>query len=144
MKPGKNKSFSEKLQSVLRYPEMIEAIADVLDYGVQKGYEDENWLKVDGSTMSKKENFDSKSHHGALHFSGKLTDESGLFHLAHEGTRALMELTRLKRNIIHPNDEININNRQKTWRAVDHDFPESWGCRNNKCKCVNSVPINCS
>lgn len=97
-------TFDEKLQSVLRYPEMIEAIADVLEYGVQKGYPDENWLKPDGKTMSKKSNFDSKSHHSAHHFSGQLLDESGLYHLAHEGTRSLMELTRLKRGIHHPDD----------------------------------------
>ena len=53
----------KKLQSVLRYPEMIEAIADVLDYGVKKGYPDENWLKPDGKTMSRKDNFDSKQGH---------------------------------------------------------------------------------
>lgn len=100
------KTFDEKLQSVLRYPEMIEAISDVIDFGIRKGYEDENWLKKDGKRMSRKENFDSIGHHLALHFSGKSWDEeSNLRHLAHAITRCGMELTRLERDIIHTDDE---------------------------------------
>lgn len=102
------KTFEDKLKSVLRYPEMIEAIADVLDYGVEKGYPDENWLLPDGKTMSRKANFDSMSHHNALYFSNAGLDESGLDHRAHLGTRALMGLTRTKRGIVHPDDQIKV------------------------------------
>lgn len=123
------KSFEEKLRSVLRYPEMIEAIADVLDYGVQKGYPDENWLQPEGKTMSKKANFDSMNHHGALHFAGILIDESGLYHLAHKMTRAGMELTRIKRGIIH------IDDMEKEYNAQNkvHKYPESYACTNEVC-----------
>lgn len=98
-------TFEEKLNLVLKYPEMIEAIADVLNYGISKGYAAENWLKPEGSTMSNKANFDSGNHHRAKHFAGYLYDESGLLHLAHSGTRDLMALVRVKRGIIHPEDK---------------------------------------
>lgn len=96
-------SFEEKLKLVLKYPEMIEAIADVLIFGASK-HKDEGWLDKDGYSMDRKGNFDSKNHHAAAHFAGVNLDESGLMHLAHEGTRALMELTRLKRGITHTKD----------------------------------------
>jgi hypothetical protein len=96
-------TFFKKLTYVMQYPEMIEAIYDVLKMGEAK--HGNTWLNEDGPSMSRKSNFDSKNHHAAKHFSGQLLDESGLFHLAHEGTRSLMELTRIKRGLIHTDDK---------------------------------------
>lgn len=139
------KTFSEKLQSVLRYPEMIEAIADILDAGVKQGYPDENWLKPDGSTMSRKANYASKTRHSALHFSGQMTDtKSGMYHLAHDGTRSLMELTRIKRGIEHP-DNLELQTIQteparytellREANKIEHANMKSWACDNGQCRC---------
>jgi hypothetical protein len=99
------KTFQEKLDLVLQYPEMIEAIADVLDYGIQKGYDAENWLLEDGKRMSRKENSDSMFHHLACYYSGIDYDESGLLHLSHFSTRGLMGYTRIRRGLKHPQDK---------------------------------------
>jgi len=145
------KSFNEKLQLVLKYPEMIEAIYDVLQAGIDKGYGEDDWLQPDGKTMSRKMNFDSKMHHAAKHFSGELKDESGLLHEAHEGTRALMGVTRTKRGLVHPDDiksipvidsrlkPINEYQKGDEFRSksvkVQHQHTESWVCKNDRCRC---------
>lgn len=122
--------FEDALRSVLRYPEMIVAIAEVLDHGVQKGYPDENWLKPDGKTMSRKANFDSKNHHAASHFAGQSIDkDSRLLHLKHEGTRALMEVVRVERGIVHPDDM------PVRGCTIVHKYEESHACKTNQCRC---------
>ena len=102
--PQWNPSFAQKLSLVLKYPEMIEAIYDVLDYGIKKGYDAENWLESAGKRMSRKENSDSMFHHLGRYYAGEEKDESGLDHRAHLATRALMGLTRKKRGIEHQDD----------------------------------------
>jgi hypothetical protein len=132
------KTFQEKLQTVLKYPEMIEAIADVMQAGIDKGYEPEDWLKPDGKKQSLKENFDSMSHHNALIFSGEFIDkESGLDHGKHLATRALMGVVRRARGIVHPDDQEKVNKisgivTYDPTGLLDTDFK---GCSKTHCLC---------
>lgn len=76
----------------------------VIEMGARK-YEADGWLDEDGKGTSHKQMHDSMFHHLALSYSRIRNDEeSGLDHLLHVATRALMLYVRLKRGIVNPND----------------------------------------
>lgn len=97
--------YLEKLQVLLKYPEMLDVV-DILINAAKSGkYEDENWLKSAGKGMSKKDNFASITRHNAMYFAGEIVAlDSMQDHRLHAGIRNLMSYVRYKRNIKHPDD----------------------------------------
>ncbi len=92
-----------KLEKLLKYPEMLDFIQVLIDGALK--YEDENWLKPEGSTMSHRANCDSSFHHLAKKYAGEVEDsDSCLDHDLHIACRALMSYTRKKRKIYSEKD----------------------------------------
>jgi len=76
----------------------------VVEMGAAK-YDADGWLEPDGAKTSHKDMHASMFRHLACSSSGiREDDESGLDHLLHLATRALMMYTRHKRGIRHPDD----------------------------------------
>jgi hypothetical protein len=76
----------------------------VIEMGANK-YKADGWLDSDGKGTSHKQMHDSMFHHLALSFANTRTDtESGLDHLLHVATRALMLYCRLRRDIKNSQD----------------------------------------
>lgn len=76
----------------------------VIEMGAKK-YEADGWLDPDGKGTSHKQMHDSMFHHLAQSYSKiRNDDESGLDHLLHVATRAMMLYCRLRRDIKNPND----------------------------------------
>jgi len=147
-------TFEKKLQVLLKYPEMIDFI-EVLIAGAKK-HGDENWLKADGSKQSISSNSKSMAHHLLDVRAGVAEDEqSGLAPELHLACRALMGYTRKKRSLVHPDDsKLAIESKKLglyddsggsgIWTTSDagfieelrsHEFPRSYVCQNNKCRC---------
>lgn len=81
---------------------------EVLEMGAAK-YKPNGWLDADGNGTSHKEMHASMFRHLASSSAGIINDgESGLDHLLHVATRALMLYTRRKRGIIHPKDDKHV------------------------------------
>lgn len=78
----------------------------VVEMGAKK-YKLDGWLDDDGAGTSLKEMHASMFRHLANSCAGnRLDSESGLDHLLHLATRALMLYTRIKRGIHNPKDEV--------------------------------------
>ena len=98
-------TFDEKLRILLKYPEMLD-VMEIIISGAKK-HDDENWLKVNGNTMSRNVNSDSMFHHLCDFRSGKNKDvDSGFPPELHIACRALMAYTRRCRNLIHKDDAL--------------------------------------
>lgn len=98
--------YAPEEQDELYYmePEFLDFL-DVLKMGADK-HGNANWLNADGKKSSHKEMHDSMFHHLSNSFAGvRIDNDSGLDHLLHLASRALMMYTRLKRGIKHPNDK---------------------------------------
>jgi len=85
-------------------PEFLDFLK-VLKMGAKK-HGNANWLNVDGKKSSHKDMHASMFRHLAQSFANQRLDaESGLDHLLHLASRALMAYTRSKRGLIHPEDK---------------------------------------
>jgi hypothetical protein len=84
-------------------PEFLDFL-EVLKMGAAK-HGNANWIQINGKKSSHKDMHDSMFHHLSLSYANRRLDgESGLDHLLHLASRALMLYTRLKRGMTHPED----------------------------------------
>ena len=90
----------------LKLPEELDDFKQVLVQAARSGkYASNNWLTPDGGKQDKKHQYDSIMHHILAHLRGeKLDFDSKLDHRLHAACRLLMDYTRSKRNLKHPND----------------------------------------
>lgn len=85
-------------------PEEMLDFLKVLEMGAKK-YDNLNWLEPNGQKSSFKDMHASMFRHLANSQAGvRLDHESGLDHLLHLTTRALMMYVRLKRGIVHDSE----------------------------------------
>ncbi len=78
----------------------------VIELGAKK-YAVRNWLEPNGSCTSHKDMHSSMFRHLASSSTGvRLDNETGLDHLLHLTTRALMLYTRIQRGLVNPRDEV--------------------------------------
>lgn len=100
---GHYDKFREKKKPEL-WKEEFSDFMKVVEMGAEK-YEANQWLSPAGAKTSHRDMHASMFRHLAASSSGIINDEeSGLDHLLHLATRALMLYTRRKKGITHPDD----------------------------------------
>lgn len=97
---------NSRAEAVIQIPDEMYNFIKVVEFGVAKGYEPNNWLEPNGKRCSEKAMHDSMFHHLAESFSKdvKIDKESGLDPLLHLACRALMLYTRRQKGIVHGDD----------------------------------------
>lgn len=87
----------------IEIPIEFEDYKKVIEYGAKK-YAANNWLEQNGQKSSDKDMFASMLRHLASATKAELDPETGLDHLLHLATRALMVYTRRQRGLVHWDD----------------------------------------
>lgn len=99
-------NFPDNVRNNFSTPEEMQDFIKVLQFGIDKGYEPDNWLLPNGKRCSEKDMHDSMFHHLAESFIKGKDKESGLDPLLHLACRALMLYTRRQKGIVHDEDKI--------------------------------------